>query len=165
MHADVTSPMAPFRLDLERAAFSDSALRSASSRASAKHADRHATRAIPLSVGENIARCFFVSQVLITTTLLLVLLIVLSAAYRSIYYFNYAYDMFGSYTHELATHALRTAENVHSSSVALTHVMTEADAMASTSLTKIGRVVNETTDMADKFSELLNHPRLQLSLN
>ena len=163
---------APFTLRLDQAVpledglrFHDAVFRPAPvAGPPAKRTQRSAAGAVTINVGMSIARLVFTSQLLIVMLLAIMVFGTIFVGVRASTNMNYYYQVAAPYLGELQERGMHMVRNADESSVAMAHLMREADGMASSAAPALARSVNETTAMVERLVHLARNPVLKVSV-
>ncbi len=130
----------------------------------AKRTHRSAADAVTINVGMSIARLVFASQLLIVILLAIMVFGTIFVGVRASTNMNYYYQVAAPYLGELQERGMHMVRNADESSVAMAHLMREADGMASSAAPALARSVNETTAMVERLVHLARNPVLKVSV-
>lgn len=167
----VSHPGAPFTLRLDQQVaslegglrFQDEVLRQAPVAGSHKRRSA-APEAVSINVGMSIARLVFTSQLLIVLLLGLMVFAVIFICVRASSSLNYYYWAAAPYMNELRDRGMNMVRNADEGSIAMAHLVREADGMASSTLPGIAKTMNASVAAVDRLVHLARNPVMKISV-
>lgn len=117
-----------------------------------------------VTMGKNVARLMFMSQVLIVITLALIVFSLVFISYRFNYNVNWYYAAAQPYMTELRERGMSMVRNADHSSEEMELMMTQTETLVSQSVPAFMSAVNRTTDMIARLDRVARNPVLKVSM-